>query len=210
MKSTMDNFSEIFNHDQADGGFFRKRKRQEDEGPIRVVPRNFQERLYGMPRPITSAIFHSDPTLKYKAECNHERLGIRIREVNEAMEQKIDYEQAKGFRFHKNQNRGRGDNKGVVVDFAAVANRTGMFPFALHWEVATCMNWYRWARNCWAHCNFLNALGYIEEYFTAMIFITGPNMLNRHDIETSLKDELARSQLKEVPLAILAKIPSPI
>ena len=142
------------------------------------------------------------PLQEFQAKANAERLRDWTLIVDDKLQLQNDVEESNGFNFYRsahNLKRDRNDNGGIIDDSFQLIY-ANVFHRARRNDLVKAMKWYRWARNEWAHRNYIYALACIEEYYAAMIFLVGPKVLNLPDIETLLREDLRRNALAEIPI----------
>jgi len=128
--------------------------------------------------------------------------------MDETLAQRIATEEGNGINFNRTTVRERNENEGIMDDYKVLVRERVFCRERAH-NLYLIGRWYRLGRNWWAHGNYVYALGYPREFFTAMIHLAGPNVLNLPNLQASLRDELARSQLTEMSLAELDQTPFP-
>lgn len=189
----------IEDDEMAGGGFYQK------EEESRLPKKMTSQPMYRLHELLlnTNIKILTDPFQKSLAESNLARCNDRMTEGDEVLERRIAFEETmNGVDFHRTKDRQCYQNEGVVNDFMVLI-KCGTFPNMSSSDLFLIIAWYRLGRNWWGHNGQVSALRYIRHYYTAMILLTGPDVLNTPALHNSLKNELRFNNLPEVPLAEL-------
>lgn len=182
----------------------------------RIIPSNNAflfvnlQKLYEVVQPITgpAIMILGDPYLESLAEANLARVKERMFQVDEVMEMEIADAARNGVKFNRTRPRDRYQNDEIVKD-CWVLIKWKRFPKMQETDQILIIQWYRLGRNWWGHDAKVNALVCVRQFYTAMIELTGPNVLNVPDLQQSLKDELMMSNMTSVSLQELRQTVQP-
>lgn len=186
---------------------------EEDLTPNKITYQPIPYRLHEMKlqgslvvaTPVKVSLDHFHASL---AKCNQEAILERMKEVDKIIEPERASAEANGVNFNRQHDREYCENEGAVKDFRVlISNNT--FPQMPSADQYTIIKWYRYGRNWWGHGNEFNSLVYIRHFYTAIIHLTGPAVLNVPCLHSSLKEDLRSSQLSEVPIAELRATKNP-